>query len=217
MSLINDALKRARQSIQRKTTNPAADGSAPLQPAYVSAATSDGFDWSYLKLALLAFLVIGGVGLKVWNYYRTIPVKAAATTAAHSNSATNNNPIAIAKRTFYKVHALHAEGEANYSMIDAKPAGASPAAPAAPVAAKVEAAPRAPQIASVSATTGGEKNSVVSHKLQAIFYRELNSSALINGKSVGVGEEVDGARVKTIARQSVTLEYAGAAKELSLR
>jgi len=48
--------------------------------------------------------------------------------------------------------------------------------------------------------------------LQAIFFRESGPSALINGKSVGIGEEVDGAKVKAIARQSVTLDYAGELK-----
>ena len=230
MSLINDALKRARQSIQRKTPNSApGQSSAPLQPVYAGAKASRSFDWASVKLVFLGLVVIGGVALKVWPYYRRlVQVKASVIAATQSgntnaqvasagtigkttdNLATNNNPIARAKRTFDKVHDLHAEGESNYSLVDAKPA------PVAPAAVQPEASPRpeaTPAVAKASdlATIGTK------HKLQAIFFRESGPSALINGRSVGIGEEVDGAKVKAIARQSVTLDFAGEAKEFLLR
>jgi hypothetical protein len=46
-------------------------------------------------------------------------------------------------------------------------------------------------------------------KLQGVFYRSTNSSALINNRTVFVGDEIRNAKVIAIGRQSVTLEFAG--------
>jgi hypothetical protein len=233
MSLINDALKRAKQSIQRKSSGAAAPdelgGMPPLQPAYN--VSSGGSDSGNVKLAVLALIVIGGIGFKLWPYFhKPTQVKAAAiaprtagatkpnATVTAANTATNNNPIARAKRTFDKVHDLHAEGEANYSMVDSKPS--PPAAPATAVP--------APETASTDRQVVQQPTTAVAqvalpseprakYKLQAIFYRETNPSTLINGKTLGVGDEIDGAKVKTIAPSSVILDYPGGTKELSLR
>jgi hypothetical protein len=54
-------------------------------------------------------------------------------------------------------------------------------------------------------------------KLQGIFYRRSNASALINGKTVFRGDAVAGGRVVAIEPQSVTVELAGEQKILRLR
>ena len=231
MSLINDALKRARQSIQRKpggaVSSEETGSMPPLQPVYGAASDSGGFDWTFVKLGLLALLVIGGIAFKVWPYlHKKTQVKAAAIVPARTitnqgDPATNNNPIARAKRTFDKVHDLHAEGEANYSMIDAKPAPsavpvASPAIAA--VAAEVKTEPlTSSEPGSTVAKLSDKPDLAGTPRLQAIFFRETNPTALINGKSVGLGEEIDGAKVKSILPQSVVLDYPTGPKELLLR
>ncbi|MDB6037145.1 MAG: hypothetical protein JWM99_986 [Verrucomicrobiales bacterium] len=239
MSLINEALKRARQSIQRKpagvVSSEETGGMPPLEPVYGAATGSEGFDWTFVKLGLLALLVVGGIAFKVWPYlHKKTQVKAASivpartisdqnnsAVAVQGNPATNNNPIARAKRTFDKVHDLHAEGEANYSMIDAKPAPS--AAPAAtPTVTTVAAAVKtesstASEPKSIVARVTPNPETAVTPRLQAIFFRETNPTALINGKAVGLGEEIDGAKVKLILPQSVVLDYPGGPKELSLR
>ncbi|MEO6181896.1 MAG: hypothetical protein ABIP71_02075 [Verrucomicrobiota bacterium] len=53
-------------------------------------------------------------------------------------------------------------------------------------------------------------------KLQGIFYRLNNSTALINGKTVGVGQIISGVRVLKIDRQSVTLEWSGQTNILTM-
>src|SRR5258706_3013460 len=53
-------------------------------------------------------------------------------------------------------------------------------------------------------------------RVQGIFYRERDSSAIINGKTVSVGDNVGTARVVAIERQSVTVEVDQQRRVLSL-
>ena len=53
-------------------------------------------------------------------------------------------------------------------------------------------------------------------KVQGIFYRERDPSAIINGQSVSVGDRIGSARVVAIERQSVTVVIAQERKVLSL-
>jgi type IV secretory pathway VirB10-like protein len=51
-------------------------------------------------------------------------------------------------------------------------------------------------------------------KLTGIFFRKNNPLALISGKTVAVGEEINGVRVKKIEKDRVTLEWNGRMREL---
>lgn len=53
-------------------------------------------------------------------------------------------------------------------------------------------------------------------KVQGIFYRAKNPAAMINSKTVFVGERVSDAKVVAITTDSVTVEFAGKTKVLSL-
>jgi hypothetical protein len=53
-------------------------------------------------------------------------------------------------------------------------------------------------------------------KLQGIFYRPANPSAVVNAKTVFVGDRIANAKVKAIDHQSVTLEVGGETKVLTL-
>jgi len=53
-------------------------------------------------------------------------------------------------------------------------------------------------------------------KLQGIFYRLNNPSALISGKNVRAGDLVQGVKVIAIERASVTLEFKGERREMTL-
>ncbi len=53
-------------------------------------------------------------------------------------------------------------------------------------------------------------------KLQGIFYRPSNPSAVVNSKTVFVGDRIANAKVKAIDRQSVTLDLLGETKVLTL-
>ncbi|HEV7927087.1 MAG TPA: hypothetical protein VGR14_17155 [Verrucomicrobiae bacterium] len=54
-------------------------------------------------------------------------------------------------------------------------------------------------------------------KLSGIFFRQTNPLALINGKTVGVGDEIKGIRITKIESDRVTVEWNGKAKELLVK
>jgi hypothetical protein len=54
-------------------------------------------------------------------------------------------------------------------------------------------------------------------KLTGIFFRQTNPLALISGKTLGVGDEIDGIRVTKIENNRVTVEWNGKAKELMVK
>jgi hypothetical protein len=53
-------------------------------------------------------------------------------------------------------------------------------------------------------------------KLQGIYFRRTNPSVLINGRTLFIGDRVEGARVVTIDRQTVTVEFGGQVSLLTL-
>ena len=46
-------------------------------------------------------------------------------------------------------------------------------------------------------------------KLSGIVFNDFNPLAIINGKSIGVGDTIEGAKVLKIERKKVVIEYAG--------
>jgi hypothetical protein len=54
-------------------------------------------------------------------------------------------------------------------------------------------------------------------KLQGVFYRPANPSAVINGKVVYIGDKVEQARVLAIEMEEVLIEYKGQRTVLSLQ
>lgn len=70
---------------------------------------------------------------------------------------------------------------------------------------------------SASANVSVDEAPPVTFKLQGIFYRPANPSAVVNAKTVFVGDRIANAKVKAIDRQSVTLDVAGETKVLTLQ
>jgi hypothetical protein len=54
-------------------------------------------------------------------------------------------------------------------------------------------------------------------KLQGIFFRMTNASALINGETLFAGDEIEGAKLVAIERHAVHLLSAGRTNILRLR
>lgn len=190
MSLINDALRRANQG---KKEPEKSDG-APMQP--VHAPTRDRASFLGPILLTLIVLVLMMAAFLFWKGMQTKKELAAA-----------DKKLIAPPRVAPTVPA------------EPKPlVQAAPAIPAPPIIA-----------------TNGSTNSIVTNltvatnpapppvdpgppplKLQGIFYRPSNPTAMINGKTVGIGELVSGARVLKIDRQEVTLERAGKLEILTL-
>jgi hypothetical protein len=70
---------------------------------------------------------------------------------------------------------------------------------------------------SASLSAEPPRPTVPAFKLQGIFYRAANPSAVINTKTVFVGDQIANGRVKSIGRETVTLDCDGETKVLTFR
>ena len=188
MSLINDALRRKDQG--QKTAAPQKADGAPME-AVQPAARSNA---SYLApiLITLIVLVLVMAGLLLWKGFQT------------------QKQIVVTEKALVA------------------PVQTAPVAPIAPVPAVVPAP--APVVAATPLTDPAvvvptpATNPVVPPppieppplKLQGIFYRVSNPTAMINGKTLGIGESTAGTRVLKIERQHVTVERNGKQEVLTL-
>jgi len=217
MSLINDALRRA-------TTKKATPNDIPLMEPIQKPQSQTGGPG--LTVILICFVVAGGVCLGGWSYWNKkykipalerkkaataataagktngAPAAAAGTNvAAIGNSKTNNNPIARAANTLKKVDAQNREGEKNADAMQTPAAKTTPPAVTQAQPAPVTAAPVGQPLP----------------KLQAIFYRLKDSTAMIDGKTVRAGEEVNGAKIIEIKRSAVVIQNAAGVHELTIK
>ena len=199
MSLINDALRRASQAKPSPPTEQAAE--TPLRPAdYPPRSPS----WLYLALACV-LLVLGGTG---WFWLRGN--KPAESSAPMSNS------VPVAAREFPA-----APVQASAANPTARPASTEPSlGQSMPKASITNIAPSSPAaIASIAPTNAlvvEAKPVFPSVRLQGIFFQASRPSALINAKTVFIGDKVASAKVTAITRDSVTLQWNGETKVLTL-
>ncbi len=194
MSLINDALKRAKEA-QPKGLAPAAGPS--LHP--VAAERRSGPDILLVMLAVVIFLL---AGLLLWEWFfgagSELKVRA------------NTFPAAAVKPA--------AEVEVSPPM----PAPAQPVATAPESKDDVTNAPSNPTVVESPTNTPvvaaePPKPEPIKYKLQGIFYYAKNPSAVINGKTVFVRSLVGDVQVVAIGRDSATIMMAnGQTKVLDL-
>jgi len=222
MSQINDALKRAEQAPEPPPLPGA--GAPPPLPTLPSSAPVGGFRTippppasSGLQLpvivvsaalvfivALAAFLVVRGFSRKTSTARRNSVERSAATEkGAPAKSADDSDAdLDVAKS----------------STPTAKPATAKPATPVvarqvpAPTATASVVAPTNRAVAAIAGTNGFPPL-----KVQGIFFRARNPSAVVNGKSVFVGDHMaGGVTIVAITADSVTVEANGNKKTLTL-
>ncbi len=214
MSLINDALKRASQATKRDPK--AAPTMEPFQRTSTSRAGGPG-----MTIILICFVIAGAATLAAWAYWNkkyktskptTPPAHRTAATNGAATAAvpgTNKNPITKAANTLTKVQAQNREGElaADGMQTPQKPevAGSAANKPTVPAAAN-------PASASVAA-----EPTLNLPKLQAIFYRANDPSAVVGGKTVRVGDLVEGVRILEIKHQSVRVQASNEIRELTIR
>ena len=204
MSLINDALKRATS--RQPTTIPIdPEPVTPMQPVEYK---RRGLPW-YFAPAVLAIIAAG-----CWFIVKGVQARRQSADPAAKSLL---------------VHAREPQPPAPASTTDSTPAvetaPTSPAsatpAPPTPINTSVSTEPAAPA-PQTSATTSPPvpapppEPPKPAFRLQGIFFRPANPSALVNGKSVWVGSRVDGATVKTITRDSLTIEANGETTVLTL-
>ena len=203
MSLINDALKRATQSPASSPTAPAPQPKTPMQPVdYQNRA--NGLPWYFLPVVLLIlagscwFVVKGIQG----NRAAAPPLAVQAREPQPAPSAGAPAETTFATEAALPVDTSSAQPAAipnrNFSLDDAPPAGTAPPTPAP------------------DATATPVETTKPAFRLQGIFYRTVNPSAMVNGKNVNIGSRIGAATVKSITRDSVTLEADGQTTVLTL-
>ncbi|MFO1501407.1 MAG: hypothetical protein U1G07_23965 [Verrucomicrobiota bacterium] len=221
MSLINEALKRAKQAPVRP---PAPVASDPLlQPVMQAPPAVSPFLKTVPVVAVLILLASFWFLFQWWRH--AAPPKRVAV----SSPPVTNRLVAavqVARTTASLVSSNRAAAAADVaaftaapdrqakSPVDAAPAVASgDATNEATIVSLAAPANAAPNLAGALAETNrasatpSEPEVISSNlKLQGIFYRTSRACALIDGQTVFVGDEVDGAKVISIERQKVRLE-----------
>jgi hypothetical protein len=183
MSLINDALKRAKES--QKNETPAV---ATPMPPVENRPPERTFSWLMPAVIILlvatAFLFIG-LAVARHNHPIAPPVTAAVTTPPVAAPIAPVAPVAPAPKPPV-IETLAPAPVTNLPVVEA-PVTNTPAPPAETITAAPQ--PEAPKIP----------------KIQGIAYDPQNAWAIVNGQTVYVGDEVDGFRVLDISRKAVTL------------
>jgi hypothetical protein len=203
MSLINDALKRAKQS--QKEAPVIHMEPPPLRPADPS--PQPGL-WPFLGIPVVLAVVLALAVIFFWRWLDQIkpqPIQVAARTVLPNPTAANTAPVA--------------------------PRSVKLVAPTAKATARTDDAANALAAinSTASATTSATSNTIVAAaepppvppappplKLQGIFYTRKNPSAVINGKIRTVGDRIGEAQLLAIGPESVSVVVAGKTNELTL-
>jgi len=208
MSLINDALKRAKQAQQQ---NPfGGQPAVPLQP--VDYARRPNYFLRSLG-ALLAVATLACSGWFFWKWWSSrgerrsvvmavneAKVESAAQSKARPQSFPLKSTIQVSTNIVVRTNVA----------VTPKP-GAE--VPSAPTNASI---PTSQTSAAAPAPAAAPASPFADLKLRSIIYREDKPAAVINSDMLYVGDEIRGARVVRIDRHSVTLERKGETNELRL-
>jgi hypothetical protein len=222
MSLINDALKRARQVQTQAGTTPAAE--TPLQPVVHPLPSRESAAW--LPRAAAVIILMGGLwSLGLW--WRGAQTTAAPAPprdeAAESAKAAAEIAAAFSAKAASAVPSRTAPPPVpHHQPAMAEERVAQPAAPRriaaapTPVSVPTERASR-PEALNTDTQPAVASSPVAAFKLQGIFYRLSNASVLINNQTLYLGDEIDGAKLVGIERSSVRILLAGKTHVLKLR
>ncbi|MDE3066961.1 MAG: hypothetical protein KGJ60_05345 [Verrucomicrobiota bacterium] len=191
MSLINDALKRARQS---QPPHPPPAGGPPLLP--VESRPSGRLAWTLaVGIVLLVAVACFLIGLATAS--RTRPPRPAVVAAV---------PPAVVKNPV-PAPAVAPPASSPAPALPATPPSQSPPAPAP--AANGTLPPVVSQTnAAIASNATGAVAPPPGPRLQGILFDPAAPRAIVNGKNVRVGDRVGRFRVKAILNSAVTLEAA---------
>ena len=229
MSLINDALRRASQ--QKPASAPPSHGGVPLLPVDYRRSPSP---WRSLLLIPVLIILCGLSGWFFWSASKTTPKGPAPKDAlvaqepAALTPATQGSDRLIANAPGKKTQVAIQVNTNLVVRTNVVVQAPSPALVASPVMTVASAPPILAGTVAELVTTEKTKPVPVDIrtlespatfpklKLQGIYFRRTNPSVLINGRTLFVGDRVDGARVVTVDRQTVTMEFSGQTNLLTL-
>jgi hypothetical protein len=201
MSLINDALKRASKVQPPPPPTPVAE--TPLRPVEYRRSSPA---WLVAAIVPLVLVLACVAFYKGWQAQRT----------AHLSAGT----MPVAAREPVAPPTENPDGQT-----PDQPAGSPRASTAMQPRSKTPA--RAPAPATASNDAPASTNDLVFGpepakptfpvvRLQGVFYRSTNPLVMINAKTLRIGEKIAGVKVVAIDRESVTLEWNGETKVLTL-
>lgn len=202
MSLINDALKRATQA--QPATTPAPQPEAAMQPVQQRRPAALPVYFT----PVLLFIVSGACWflVKGWDARRQAGIYPAPITVhareVSTPSATTEPTGSVQSETEYPIPAGR-----QFALNDEPTPSTSVSAPVATTG--NDTATAAPAIQEPAAAPA--------FKLQGIFYRPSNPSAVVNSKTVYIGDLILNGRIKSIDRQTVTIDVGGATQVLTLQ
>lgn len=213
MSLINDALKRANQTRKQQPTS--VQAGPAMQPMVTANRPSSLAPMVFIAILVL-FLVGLGTLLLVRGYKLGQPNEASTPPVEQASAPMTSAPIppVLTNQAQPEIQPAIAVARPSKPIVNTSvvvtipvsggivPASVTAKNPASPVAAK----PEKPVAVAVEEATTPASPSL---RLQGIYYRRSNPSAMINGHSAFLGDEVDGARVVAIERTSVIVELKG--------
>jgi hypothetical protein len=209
MSLINEALKRAKQAQNRPPAAPA--NPATMQP--VDTALPAGIPLSLLvaSAALMGILILGaGFILLGRSPAPTAPLQAAESLIPSATPALLEMPPVFTQEAPAQLPAPIASDPVDRAAM--APSSSWPAEIPGPVpqfasASLVQMVEQPlPELAMTSPPLPNQAVSDPALKLQGIFFRLSNPSVMINGEVLFQGDTIDGARVIRIERNSVIVQ-----------
>ena len=236
MSLINDALKRAKQLQKKPPVPPGTE--TPLQPT--EGAAPQRRTSPVILAGSLVLVALAGWFLWQWWEKSNAPAQLAAVTpktnapaASPTNEAAPKSRFVASMRQATNVAATVAKIQQSDTTVQEQPPTTPPVAtrevkaPAereptneTPIAPTPTASVKTNEVASSPDTSARPSPRAVAFPaltLQGVYYRLKNPSALINNRTLYVGDEIDGARVAEIMRYAVKVEMGGQFKELTLK
>lgn len=199
MSLINDALKRAREADRKRRAQPP---SIPLQPVEAPVQPAARSKWILVAIVLVA------AGLSLWSFSRW---------GNHAAPNAQPEPSTLAQSP---PPAPHRDPSLTPSVQPTPPPAAAPVPEPAEAVPTVPVTTNPPPIASVEAAsppppadddaTPAEADILppaaeVEFRLQSILYRARNPMVVINGQFLGQGDSIAGATIVRVETQQVTL------------
>jgi hypothetical protein len=193
MSLVNDALKKARQARPADSASARGPDFLPPQPVSQSRRTRQSLP---LKIGFAAVVAIAVV--LFWEWSRG---SASLVVRAHAPPAPT---LADAPATLSDVSIAPSNAIASAPVTVADPAPTN-SLPPAPVQLAVAAQPPIPNPIPAPEAAPVPEEAAPDLKLQGIFYEPRRPAAVINGSIVHVGSQVDDARVVAIDLRSATV------------
>ena len=131
------------------------------------------------------------VGAIIWGVYNFVPKSQKSTAIASKPAVSRQAPPAATSASFARI-----DKTINVADMKLKGWGSDP-------------------FRARNKKTANKKAPKKVWKLSGIVFNDFNPLAIINGKSIGVGDIIEGAKVLKIERKKVVIEYAG--KSISLR